>query len=89
MLQAKWLTEHFKSIRSRLTQNHGLNKMENINESIKSIANAIYPSAAMGTYDAAGVYVGSLTEAIIGQTQALQNVADAINNVAAAIRGEP
>lgn len=56
-----------------------------IHDGLKRVADAITPCAAGGT-DAIGGHVGSLTEAVMGTTAALCRIADAMNNVAEAIR---
>jgi len=52
---------------------------------LTSIANAITPLNAMAGSDATGGHIASLTEAVIGITNALVQVADAINNVSVSI----
>ena len=51
----------------------------------KRIARAITADAASGT-DATGGSISSLTEAVMGTTAGLVQIADAINNLAEAIR---
>lgn len=53
--------------------------------SLRSISEAVTPCKAPNS-DAAGVHVGSLTEAVMGVTAGLCQIADALNNVAEAIR---
>lgn len=55
-------------------------------QGLKSIANAITPFDASGNRDAAGGYVTSLTEAVMGNTKAMVRVAEALENIAEAIR---
>ena len=50
------------------------------------VANAITPLSAAIAEDATGGSVGSLTEATMGVTAALCSIADAINNLADAVR---
>ena len=52
---------------------------------LKSIANAITPLGAMAGRDATGGHIASLTEAVVGITAALVQVAEAINNVSVSI----
>ena len=55
-------------------------------EAAERIADAIcYPAAAPGK-DAAGGAVLSLTEAVMGVTAGLCRIADAVNNLAEAVR---
>lgn len=56
-----------------------------IPNSLKSIARAILPDAAGGS-DASGSHVDSLTEAVMGVTAGLVSIAEALNNVADALR---
>ena len=51
----------------------------------RKLANAVTASASPGR-DAAGGHVGSLTEAVMGNTAGLVRIADAINNLADAVR---
>ncbi len=55
-------------------------------DAIKMLANAITPTAAAPATDAFGGNVGSLTEAVLGTTQGLLRIAEAIDNLADAIR---
>lgn len=50
------------------------------------IADAISPFTAVPGQDAAGGHVGCLTEAIMGNTAGLVAIAEAINNLADAVR---
>lgn len=60
--------------------------IERIQWSLGRLANAITPLDALpGTDDTGGV-VGSLTEAAIGITAGLVRIADAINDLAEAVR---
>lgn len=54
-------------------------------QAIKSLKEAITPTA-VGGKDATGGHVESLTEAVMGITAGLCRVADAINNLADAVR---
>lgn len=58
----------------------------NIANSVRLIADAITPIGAMRGTDAMGGSVGSLTEAVCGITAGLAAVAEAMNNIADAIR---
>lgn len=53
--------------------------------SARAVAHAILAPAAMG-HDAAGGAVDSLTEAVMGVTAGLVQIADAISDLAAAVR---
>lgn len=48
---------------------------------IHKIANAITPSGVAPATDATGGHVASLTEAVMGATRAMQNIADATNRL--------
>lgn len=56
--------------------------------SVRAIADAIVPSGVVGSNDAAGGQVESLTEAVMGLTAGLYEVASAIREVAEAKRNE-
>ena len=60
-------------------------EIELVADGLNRIARAIYPTAAIGCSDAAGVHVESLTEAIGGVTAGLMAIADAINELAVAV----
>ena len=51
----------------------------------RHIADSITPVRAVGTHDSEGSFVESLTEAVMGLTKAVARIADAIENVAAAL----
>lgn len=53
---------------------------------ISSVAHAMYPAGIAGGNDAAGGHVASLTEAVMGVTRGLCCIAEALDNVAQAIR---
>jgi len=53
---------------------------------LDKVANAITPRNAAAGQDAAGGHVESLTEAVMGVTNGASQIADAINNLAEAIR---
>ncbi len=53
---------------------------------VGSIRDAITKSGARGAHDAAGVYVESLTEAVMGVTAGLVQIAEALRDVADAMR---
>lgn len=57
--------------------------------SIGKLANAVTPTGAMPGEDAAGGKVGSLTEATMGITGGLMRIAEAIEELAAAVREIP
>ena len=59
---------------------------EAIQQAIRTVARAITPLDAMGFEDAAGGYVSSLTEAVMGNTAALMAIAEALKSIAAEIR---
>ncbi|MCF7984317.1 MAG: hypothetical protein K9L70_07930 [Thiohalocapsa sp.] len=50
------------------------------------IADAITPFVGTPGQDAAGGHVGSLTEAVMGMTASLMHIADAVSELAAAVR---
>ena len=55
-------------------------------QGLRNIANSITPMSAAGSTDATGGYVSSLTEALMGHTRAVVRVADALDNIADALR---
>lgn len=55
-------------------------------QGMRNIANSITPMTASASIDAAGGYVTSLTEAVMGNTKAMVRVADALDNIADALR---
>jgi len=59
---------------------------ETIDEAMLRIGNAICSSNASGGPDAAGGHVTCLTSSIMGVTAGLVQIADAINNLAEAVR---
>lgn len=60
--------------------------IDGLTSSTRQIARAITPSDAMPGPDATGGQVGSLTEAIMGLTAAMVQIATAIASVAEAVR---
>ena len=60
--------------------------VETLYQGMRNIANSITPMTASVSIDAAGAYVSSLTEAVMGNTKALIRVADALDNIADALR---
>lgn len=60
--------------------------IEAVQQAGQRIAGAILPPGIAGGNDAAGGRVESLTEAVMGVTAGLVQIADALNNVAEAIR---
>jgi len=58
-----------------------------IHEGMRKIAHAIKPLDCVGGEDSAGMYVDSLTQAVMGTTSGLCRIADAINNLADAVKG--
>jgi hypothetical protein len=54
-------------------------------EGINKIASAITPRNAVGSKDAAGGFVSSLTEALMGHTAGLCQVAESLESIASAI----
>lgn len=60
--------------------------VENLAEQVRKISRAIIPGDAAPNRDATGGSVDSLTEAVMGVTAGLVQIADAINNLAAAVR---
>jgi hypothetical protein len=61
-------------------------ELEQLGVMINRIARAIYPMGAVDGKDAAGGCVSSLTEAAMGITAGLCNVADGLHDIAEAIR---
>lgn len=59
---------------------------EAIGKGLSKIASAITPDSPCPGIDAAGVSVGSLTEAIIGMTAGLMAIATAIHDLSDAVR---
>lgn len=57
-----------------------------VSTSIRYLAKAILPGTAVPTGDAAGVHVDSLTEAVMGVTAGLVQIADSIRELADAVR---
>jgi hypothetical protein len=57
-----------------------------IHEGMRKIAHAIKPLDCVGNEDSAGMYVDSLTQAVMGMTSGLCRIADAINNLADAVK---
>jgi hypothetical protein len=57
-----------------------------IHEGMRKIAHAIKPLDCVGGEDSAGMYVDSLTQAVMGMTSGLCRIADAINNLADAVK---
>lgn len=53
---------------------------------IRALAGALTPPGAHGEHDAAGVYVRSLTEGAMGVTAGLLAIAEALRELAAAVR---
>lgn len=58
-------------------------------DAIAAVANAITPRDAAYGHDETGGTVGSLTEAVMGLTAALVQIAHAIDRVADAIESKP
>jgi hypothetical protein len=59
-----------------------------IHEGMRKIAHAIKPLDCVGGEDSAGMYVDSLTQAVMGMTSGLCRIADAINNLADAVKDD-
>lgn len=59
-----------------------------LSEALSGIRDAIKPSDAMASKDDAGGVVNSLTEAVMGHTSAMIQIADAIDNLAEAVRAK-
>lgn len=57
-----------------------------IRDASHTLARAITPLDAMGCEDAAGGYVSSLTEAVMGNTAALMAIAAALESIDRSIR---
>lgn len=55
-----------------------INGQKDIREPVEELARAIVPAGTCGNHDAAGGYVTSLTEAVMGITAGLHAIADAI-----------
>jgi tetrahydromethanopterin S-methyltransferase subunit B len=63
-----------------------VSKLDHLVNGVHSLANSITPQGSVDGRDATGGTVGSLTEAVMGVTAAGVQIADAINNIADAIR---
>jgi hypothetical protein len=59
-------------------------ELEQVAENIRRVADAVSPSG--GGHDPAGGYVTCLTESVMGVTAGLVRIADAIGDLAAAVR---
>ena len=57
-----------------------------IHEGMRKIAHVIKPLDCIGGEDSTGTYVDSLTQAVMGMTSGLCRIADAINNLADAVK---
>lgn len=60
--------------------------IETLYQGLRNIANSVTPMNASGSIDAAGGFVTSLTEAVMGNTKAMVRVAEALEHIAEAIR---
>ena len=60
--------------------------IEALYQGMRSIANSVTPMTASGSIDASGGFVTSLTEAVMGNTRAVVRVAEALEQIAEAIR---
>ena len=58
----------------------------NIANAVESLSASITPTIALGNTDAGGGYVSSLTEAVMGTTAGLFAIANAIGDLAEAVR---
>lgn len=56
-------------------------------DAVRGLRNAITPAAAAPGHDAAGGTVDSLTEAVMGMTAGLVQIAEAISSLADAVHG--
>ena len=61
--------------------------VERIADGVGRVAQAITANAAPG-HDATGAHVECLTEAVMGMTQALSDIAEAINRIASALEDQ-
>jgi hypothetical protein len=59
---------------------------EEIAQAVGRLATAITPPGALGTTDSSGVYVDSLTEAIMGNTSGLITLAQSIDELTETLR---
>lgn len=59
---------------------------EALRRAMAQVADAITPQGAVGGSDATGGHVRSLTEAVMGMTAGLVQIAEAIDNLAEAVR---
>lgn len=57
-----------------------------IGDGLRALANAVTPLGAIGGNDATGGRVESLTEAVMGVASGLVRIADAIGDLAEAVR---
>ena len=65
-----------------------MDQYQKTSDAIQALANAITPLGVMAGQDATGGSVASLTEAVMGITAGLVQIADAINNLADATRNQ-
>ena len=64
-----------------------MNELEDAGKyGLRALAHAITPTNSIPTVDAAGVSVTSLTEAVMGMTAAMVQIADAIGELAQSVR---
>jgi ABC-type transporter Mla subunit MlaD len=61
-------------------------ELEQITGAIRQLADAITPTNAAGSTDAAGGFVSSYSEALMGITASMQAIASSIGKLADAIR---
>lgn len=54
--------------------------IDGLTKEVRGLKNAVTPAYAGGSQDAGGSHVESLTEAVMGATAGLTQIADAINN---------
>ena len=67
-------------------EKHGMRQaLEGIGRAVQSLANAVYPANGFPTSDAVGGRVESLTDATMGTTGGLVQIAEAVNLLAAKV----
>jgi hypothetical protein len=61
-------------------------EIEEITQALRSISNAIFPTGVCGETDSSGVGVWSLTEAVMGLTAAMNNIAESVSVLSEVIK---
>lgn len=84
--QAARLADGVRDISNAINSEDGICLAEAVDNIGNKIATAITPRAIVGNTDASGAFVESLTEAVMGVTGGLCKIAEALHEVADAIR---